>query len=292
MRKQQPTLRFYADLLTGGMKKNADKGSQNMVQWFNWMTFDIISRLAFRASFSCLDCWQTHPCIKAIFSNACAVIVMQVLKGLKVETTLLLVSSSNTQRLWMFNSKYASDKLEGCVKRSMEQSNSWDNVLKHSSKGNRKIGMNIEEVDINALRDVIAGSGTIVTLLLSYTYQLIHNPSAMAGITSKIRSASDDIDCFNSSGLNYTTALLDETIYPPVPTQVLHVVPKGGGTVGRTFLPEGTTIRLPQYAVCYFSSHFTRLFEFYPERFFGTEEYKDDAIGVMHDNSAVLEMPA
>lgn len=286
MREQQSKLQFYVDLLIDGLKKNADKGSQDIVQWFNWTTFDIIGRLAFGASFGCLEQWQTHPWIEAVFNNVRAIVIIQAARRLKMESILPLIASSKAQRLRIFNYRYSSDKIEERVKQGTDQGDFWDNVLKHSGEGDGEKGMTIEEMKSNASNIVLAGSETTATLLSGCVYQLLCNPSAMAKITSEIRSAfssSNEIDLFNVSKLKYTLAVLDETmrIYPPVPTQAARVVPKGGDTVEGKFLPEGTTIFVPQYAAYHLSSNFAKPFEFHPERFLGAEEFKDDAFGVM-----------
>ena len=286
MREQQSTLQYYVDLLIDGLKKNAEKGSQDMTRWFNWATFDIIGKLSFGASFGCLEHWQTHPWIETIFCNVRVIINMQALKRLNMDSLSPLIISSKTRRLRIFNFKYSSDKIEERMKQGTERGDFWDNVLKHSNKGDGEKGMTVEEMKSNASNMVLAGSETTATLLSGCIYQLLRNPSAMAKITSEIRSAfssSDEIDLFNVGKLKYTLAVLDETmrIYPPVPTPAARVVPKGGDTVAGEFLPEGTTISLPQYAAYHSSSNFAKPFEFHPERFLGAEEFKDDAFSVL-----------
>jgi averantin hydroxylase len=286
MREQQPTLQYYADLLIDGLKKNAEKGSQDMTQWFNWTTFDIIGKLAFGSSFGCLEHWQTHPWIETIFNNVRAIMTVKALKRLKMESLSPLIIPSKTQRLQIFNYKYSSDKIEERMKLGTERGDFWDNVLKHSTKGDGETGMTVEEMKSNASNIVLAGSETTATLLSGCIYQLLRNPSTMAKITSEIRSAfssSDEIDLFNVSKLKYTLAVLNETmrIYPAVPSQAARVVPKGGDTVEGKFLPEGTIINLSQYAANHFSSNFAKPFEFHPERFLGAEEFKNDDFGAL-----------
>ena len=128
------------------------------------------------------------------------IINLQALKRLKMDSLSPLIISSKTRTLRIFNYKYSSDKIEERVRQGTERGDFWDNVLKHSNKGgDGETGMTIEEMKSNASNMVLAGSETTATLLSGCIYQLLRNTSAMAKITSEIRSAfssSNEIDVF------------------------------------------------------------------------------------------------
>lgn len=285
MREQQATLQEYVNLVVERLRENSSKGSQDMVKWFNWTTFDIIGKLAFGQPFDCLKNQQMHPWISAVFNNLRATVFIQGFRrsGLTFLLPYLMPRKALQER--RYNYQYSSDKIDERIKRS-EQGDFWDNVIRQSSIGNGEKGMTVKEMKANASNLVLAGSETTATLLSGTIYQLLKNPSAMAQITAEVRGAfgsSDEIDLFSVSKLKYALAVLDETmrIYPPVPSQAARRVPSGGDTVEGQFLPGGTVIQLPQYPAYHLSSNFKKPFEFHPERFLGAEEFKDDDFDVM-----------
>ncbi|KAI8308337.1 Trichothecene C-15 hydroxylase [Colletotrichum sp. SAR11_59] len=69
MMNQQPLITQYVDLLIQRLHENAEGGTRklDMVSWYNWCTFDIISDLAFGEPFGCLQNSDYHPWVSAIF---------------------------------------------------------------------------------------------------------------------------------------------------------------------------------------------------------------------------------
>ena len=56
MRRQEPLIRGYVDLLFARLREQADRGAPvDLVRWFNYTTFDIIGALAFGAPFGMLE---------------------------------------------------------------------------------------------------------------------------------------------------------------------------------------------------------------------------------------------
>lgn len=157
-----------------------------------------------------------------------------------------------------------------------------DNIYRHSGK---ETGMTEGEIVANASNLVLAGSETTATLLSGCVYMLLRNPEKLGKVVKEIRGAFDsdrEIDLFSTSKLDYTLAVLDETmrIYPPVPNQIGRTVPRGGDTVMDIWIPAGTKIQIPQYVAGHLESNFARPEEFIPERFLGAEEFKDDNFAV------------
>jgi cytochrome P450 len=107
-------------------------------------------------------------------------------------------------------------------------------------------GMTIEELVSTGSALVLAGSETSATLLSGATYLLLQHPSMMAKLVAEIRGtfAKDiDITMASVSKVKYLTAVLEESmrLYPPVPTGLYRVVPKGGDTVVGKWIPGGVS---------------------------------------------------
>jgi cytochrome P450 len=285
IRSQQSTIQSHVDLLMENLRGKVAKGPQNMVQWFNWTTFDIIGRLALGESFVCLEKQEMHPWINAIFGNVKAVMFTVAIRKFGLESILPLLMSSQKKRDFAFNWEYSSNKIEERVKRGTNEGDFWDNVLQKSldDKGQ---GMSIEEMKSNASHLVLAGSETTATLLSGVLYHLLRNPEVMDKLVNEIRTtfrSSEAIDLFSVGDLKYSEAVLSETmrIYPPVPSMFPRIVPEGGDTVEGRYVPAGTELHMRNYVVGHLSSYFTKHDEFHPERFLGAEEFQNDNFAVL-----------
>lgn len=70
LREQQPLIQTYVDRLMLRLRKEAAKRAQiDIVTWFNFIAFDLISDLAFGGSFDCLENTAYHPWIELIFGS-------------------------------------------------------------------------------------------------------------------------------------------------------------------------------------------------------------------------------
>jgi averantin hydroxylase len=61
LRKQEPIITHYVDLLIRRLYEYADQGPQNILDWYNWTTFDLTGDLTFSEPFHCLENARTHP---------------------------------------------------------------------------------------------------------------------------------------------------------------------------------------------------------------------------------------
>jgi len=70
MRKQEPVISGYVDLLIRRLEQNCDGGKNavDIAKWFNWTTFDIMGSLVFAQSFGCLEDSKAHPWVSAVMS--------------------------------------------------------------------------------------------------------------------------------------------------------------------------------------------------------------------------------
>jgi averantin hydroxylase len=99
MREQQPIIQSYIDMLVDGLRFNAKEGSQDMVKWFNWTTFDVIGRLAFGEDFGCLEKQEWHRWVKVVFGNIVAITVMNITKRLGIVKMLPYIAPKKSESL-------------------------------------------------------------------------------------------------------------------------------------------------------------------------------------------------
>ena len=273
-----------------GLSAHGKAGTVNLVDWFNWTTFDLIGDLAFGESFGCLENAKMHPWIASIFGSLSSIVYIDAVRSLNLMPLLILLVPKSLQKLRISNHEFTRDKIAGRVKHGNDRGDFFDKVLKNGvideekAPEDREIGMTIKEMESNAANLVLAGSETTATLLSGTVFQLLRNRHIMDKAVSEVRGAftsEDEITIDSAANLPYLLTVLSEAmrIYPPVPTFGGRLVPAGGDTVDGKWLPQGTSIHMVQYAAFHLEENFKRAEEFVPERWSkeGMEgEFQDD----------------
>lgn len=93
---------------------------------------------------------------------------------------------------------------------------------------------------------IVAGSETTATVLSATIYFLTSYPRVLSKLAEEIRcrfSSEDDITLLSVQTLQYTLAVLDESMrmYPAVPTGPPRLIAKGGDTILGQFVPENVS---------------------------------------------------
>lgn len=227
IRDQQPIIQEYVDSLIESLRDQSDKEPQNIVQFLNWTTFDIIGKLALGESFGSLEKGQNHPWVSAIFKAVKIIVVVNGIKQLGFGSLLNYLMPLNANEARRLNWKLVSERVESRMQRGTNEGDFWDPILKRL-QDEKLVSMSVEEMKCNASQLVLAGSETTATLLSGCLFYLLCNPSWIEKVTAEVRSSfqdSHDIDLFSVSSLKYMEAVLEESmrIYPPVPAQVSYI---------------------------------------------------------------------
>jgi averantin hydroxylase len=246
IREQTPVIQQHVNLLIQRLHEHAGKGSQNMVDWYTWTTFDLIGDLAFGEPFNCLRDVATHPWIAAIFGNVKAVPVVNAFHRYGLPSLVGLLAPKKLLQQRKENYEYAVAKIDQRLANESERLDFWDKVLIHNKEG-KGTGMTRDEMVSNASLLVLAGSETSATLLSGVTYLLLNHSDVMAKLVTEIRTTfknDSDIDLAAVGKLEYMLAVLNESmrIYPPVATQPNRVAPRGGEIVCGKWVPEGVCL--------------------------------------------------
>lgn len=144
----------------------------------------------------------------------------------------------------------------------------------------------MDKLIVNSGALILAGSETTATLLCGVTYLLTTHPDVLKKLTDEVRSSFVDdaeITLISVNKLHYMLACLKEGLrrYPPIAGVLPRQVPKGGAMVAGHFVPEGTIIGIPQFAINHCPELWTDPMEFKPERFLGDQKYANDKIDSM-----------
>jgi averantin hydroxylase len=314
MRAQQPMIQRHIDLLLQRLRAGSVSGSQDISQWYNWTTFDIIGDLAFGESFDCLQNVKTHDWIASIQGNVKAIPIINAIRRLGLDWVIPLIAPKKLLEMRQKNTKFTADKVDQRLQAGAARGDLWDSVIEGMEKKDRErsssggttgtggtSGMSRQEMISNASAIVLAGSETSATLLSGCTWLLLKNPHLLRKLEDHVRSsftAGAEIDMISVGKLDYMLAVLDEALrlYPPVPAQSNRIVTRGGGgaVIAGKWVPEGvnliylyhfcpnftdtmqTSVAVQQYAACRSHTNFHRPDEFLPQRWLGDEEFAND----------------
>lgn len=249
----------HVDLLIKRLTERATAATKGMPedisQWYNWTTFDIIGDLAFGETFGCLDRLETHSWITSIQGNVKAIPIINGIRRYGLTAVLPLLAPRRLLELRRRNARFAEDKIDQRRRHAQTpRGDLWDNViadadLETCSAEVAAKTMSREEMISNASAIVVAGSETSATLLSGCTWLLLQSPEVLRTLLAEIDgafAAESDIDLGSVGKLGYMLAVLKETLrlYPPVPAQSNRVTHGDGVTIAGRWVPSGVRLSL------------------------------------------------
>lgn len=204
-------------------------------------------KLIKECSFGCLDNSDYHPWVRAIFQMARVGTVLQTVIHFPILKKILL---SMVPKRMMEERQNHLDFTEAKLKKRMELGGERPDLVEGLLRKKEEWGLTMEKLQANASILIIGGSETTATLLSGVTFFLMTNPDAMKKLTAEVRGAfksEDEINFSTVSSLPYLLACLDEALrmYPPVPTGLPRVVPKGGVKIVGNYVPEQVSPSVP-----------------------------------------------
>ena len=213
-----------------------------MVQWYNFITFDIVGDLGLGESFNCLQDTNLHPWVALIFSHFKASTFLASVKFYPFLESLLRrcipTSLLNKQRT---HYQFVVEKIARRVNLETPREDFMTNILNANDNGKQE--MTVEEITSTFNILIVAGSETTATVLSGITNYLIQNDEPLQKLKDEVRGffkAEKDITLAAVAKLPYLNAVIQEglRLCPPVPAGLPRLVPPGGDTVCGVWLPE------------------------------------------------------
>ncbi|TAQ85509.1 hypothetical protein B7494_g6162 [Chlorociboria aeruginascens] len=262
----------YVDLFIRQVRKHGVKaGGINVVDWFNFMTFDIIGELVFGVGFGALETGSSQFWVSVILDNMKAGLYIDVLRRLgfylgfkKLFELLPFEGVEAMRRHGQITREMAGRRLA----RPLDDKRV-DFLSSMLSEG-RKDVITQEEVAAQGQNLVsIAGSETTATTLSALTYFILKHPEVYTKFKQEIRDKFTDYDQISSAAvgqLSYFNAVINETmrLYPPVPFGPPRLSP--GAYVDGRWIPKGTEVSVNPWAICRDARYFPSPETFDPER--------------------------
>ncbi|KAJ0330007.1 hypothetical protein COL5a_003838 [Colletotrichum fioriniae] len=277
MREQEGVLKGFVDVLFARLGEVGEGGRPvDVVQWYNFLTFDFIGFLTFGESFDCLTTSTLHTWVQIFFALAKFMSFHQAIsrlpKLLQLPATLLTMPKTIAKEVKTLN-ELQSEKVQHRLQTEATVPDFMEKLISAYNAGK----MSYKQLEGNSQILIAAGSETTATLLAGLTYLLTQNPRVLAKLTTEVRSTFTHPDEITFTGVNsckYLLACIEEAlrVYPPSPQPHHRIVPAGGATVDGVFLPEGTSVSIPIYAASHSPINWTLPEEFIPERWMTTKD--------------------
>ena len=283
LKAQEPVIESYADLLISRLKEEVS-ASQNttssavidLIDWYHYITFDIVGDLAVGESFNCLRDKELHPWIAMIFNYIKTMTLATSARFYPwIEYILMkvLVPHSVLQQA-KDHYQLALDRIHHRMNLEKQRPDFMTPVLERNEGAD---AMSMSEIESTFAILIIAGSETVGTTLAGITNALIQNLDLLRRLTAEILtvfSAEDQITIASTRDLAYLTAVINEGLRMcnPVPAGLPRVVPPGGDTVAGHWLPENTNVSVHPWTLYYSPALFHDADTFRPERWLSPEQ--------------------
>ena len=276
LEEQQPLITKYIDTLIRQL--HVAKGPQNMSDWFNFASFDIIGDLAFGESFGCTANGEYHPWAKTTLDAFVAGIFMSAFS----RYNLLGLASSIIPKSMMKQREVFIEYCTAQLNKRFDTETDRPDFVTYMMKTNKDDQtMTKPEIRTNCTVIVIAGSESTGTLLAGTLSYLLKDSTRMSKVVQEVRSTfakESDISLKSVSKLAYTLACLEEglRICTPAPFGMASSTSEPTVIAGE-LVPANTSVSVPQWAAWHVNGNFSRPEEFIPERWLDDKEFDNDS---------------
>ncbi|KAI9882065.1 MAG: hypothetical protein M1823_006199 [Watsoniomyces obsoletus] len=290
IRAQEPLIRSYIDLLIDRLMSQVQDGDgvaiTDLVAWFNYTTFDIVGDLGFGEPFGCLRDATYHPWILIILHFKAAIFGVAIKFYPLLAAILARITPKSALKALDDIIATTHDKVHRRLQAKTDRSDFIAYMTRDSDPA--RLGLNRDEIELNAMTLIVAGSETLTTVLAGTTNALLANPDTLQKLMKEIRTTFSNEDDLSTAAslkdLPYLTAVLQEgmRLCPAIPDGMRRAVPAGGDTVAGNWLPGGTIVSVCQWAAYRSPTNFRDPDRFRPERWLPDGGYDGDRKSAFH----------
>ena len=239
MREQESLISDYINLLIQKLKaqiRGPATGEVDLVQWYNFTTFDIIGDLALGKPFGSLESGKTHSWVSNIFRGLKLVSKFNIIKVYPILEAIVSCA------VWLYPSAEEGFRVHReytyvAMKDRLARKDEKKDFISYFEKG-----LTLEELNENAGLLILAGSETSATALSGVTYYLLKNRKTLAKVHKEVRDSFQDessISFISVARLSYLNAVIEESmrVYPTVPSAQRRITPPGGHLIDNHYVP-------------------------------------------------------
>ncbi|KAJ5047261.1 uncharacterized protein L3040_003098 [Drepanopeziza brunnea f. sp. 'multigermtubi'] len=278
LRVQEPLLNKYFGLLIQRLRENS--GSPvDVAQYYEFATFDIVGDLTYGESFDCLEKLEVHLCLKLLHTAGKAIAILGIMQKFHPLDKIFLAIFARIAR--KDETMFRTLTREKLLKRLELPDPRPDFIAYVQRHLNSAEGMTFGEISETCGVLLAAGSETTASLLTAVTFYLTTHPSILKNLTTEIRNAfrsESEITIVSVNRLEYLLAVLNEAlrIHPPVGGNLVRITPREGCMIAGRFIPGDTHVAINHWSASHSPLNFTRPYEFIPERWMGSLEFRED----------------
>lgn len=246
LRAQEHIIQSYVTLLITRLREKAllkgpgPEAVVNVVDYFNFVIFDLIGDLGFGESFGCLGDSQYHPWITMVFDYIKAFALTAMIRHYpmleKIFVKLLPQSLLERQKEHF---QLAKDKVHRRMNLETQRADFMTPLLAHNK--DMQV-MSMAEIESTLNMVIIAGSETTATSLSGIVNSLVQNVDVLRRLVGEIRGKfvrEEDITIAATKDLAYLNACIWEGLRTssPTPCGMPRMTPSNGGMVCGYKLP-------------------------------------------------------
>ncbi|KAF1989624.1 cytochrome P450 [Aulographum hederae CBS 113979] len=245
LKQQESMIESHVDVLISKLEA-VSKGSSpvDLVEWFNFTTFDIAGDLCFGEPFDCLKEEKAHPWVEISYFFGKGLALTASINFYPPFEKLLKYVVPAKSRLRMLSHRAMTREKVFKRLELPKQRPDFIATIQEANEASDGNAMSREEIALNMSVLIFAGSETTASGLSGILRMLLQNPEAMAKATKEIRTAFSSardmkIASVSHQSLTYMNACIQEglRLCPPSTIGVLRIVPPKGDMVCGQFLP-------------------------------------------------------
>ncbi|KAL0929900.1 cytochrome p450 [Colletotrichum truncatum] len=260
---------------------SSSRGRVDLMTWLSYLAFDIMGDLMYGEPLGMLESDQSaRQWVRDTYSTIKTVTLGMAMMGWHPPLGPLLLKyiwGESGKRRAQHN-RFSMDRVDKRLDRGDDSgSDIWSMIIQNSGS-EKKPGITRAEMYSNAATFMIGGTETTTAATSALTYLLLRNPAKMAKLRAELDGAisdpQSDMTFTDLRKLPYLNACIEEAmrLYPPAPTPMPRIVPRGGHVICGRFVPEGTRVDIPLYAIAHHPDNFADAEEFVPERWLGEND--------------------
>ncbi|KAG8157364.1 hypothetical protein KVR01_012748 [Diaporthe batatas] len=272
LRQQEDLVHQYVDMLLGQLQKmGSPSGSGiDLAEAFVWLTFDVISDLAFGKSFNSVASGKTHFWISLIFEASFASQFADLRRRLPILNLILpFVLPKNGIAKFKQHNKLSREMAVNRVKQGdTGRADFFSHLLRRGG------GESISELQLQSQASIliVAGSETTSSFLAATCYLLLKNPDTLAHLTREVRSKFPLVESIRADALAelpYLNSIIEEGLRmaPPEAFGLPRFSP--GAVVDGHYVPAGVTVSVESYPITRDPRYWKDPDSFKPERWIG-----------------------
>lgn len=294
-REYEPVVRRYFDNLitrfdeaieTNSKLLKEEKAIVDVVQWFNFATFDIIGEVTLSKGFGCVETGAGHASMDVLQHFQALVIAASIKYYPWLDAILARITPKSALQALENVFQDGHQRLQERMalgRKEMSHPDLVDFIKSHNEKVEPKDRLSNAEIEQNVLTIVVGGSETLTTAFSGVFHYILadQNKEKLNRLLEEIRSSfgSESEIAGSTTGptkLPYLNAVIEETLRlcPPIPDALRRDVPNSGPvTIADRIIPAATTVSVSCYSMFKSEAHFENSEAFEPERWLQGKEY-------------------